>query len=286
LNARESRIRPSLDDKILTSWNALMLSGFAKAYQIFRKPEYKEMIIKNISFLRTHLKNDQYLLRTHNRGKSQIDAYLEDYAYLIRALFDSYEAIFDESYLQWANDLLKITNSEFIDPENGGYFVTREQRDDLLFRMKDEYDQSIPSAISVMLHNNLRFYSLTEDSELIKHSEKILKKYGQNMLRNPYGYASYLYGLEFYHQKPKEILLVYPANKDPEEFYKAIFSNYVPFKVVISVQDSFIPEFLSASLFHGKSLIDEKPTAFICHNFACSLPINDLTAFNQLYLSD
>jgi len=286
LNARNSRIRPGLDDKILTSWNALMLTGFAKAYQIFRTPEYKEVITKNISFLNTNLQDDQYLLRTHNRDKSQIDGYLEDYAYLIRALFDAYEAIFEESYLRWAKELLQITNSEFIDPENGGYFVTREHRKDLLFRMKDEYDQSIPSAISVMLHNNLRFYSLTEDSELIEHSEKILKKYGQNMLRNPYGYASYLYGLEYYHQKPKEILLVYPANLVPEDFYKSIFSNYEPFKIVISVEDNNTPEFLSASLFQGKSLKDGKPTAYICRNFACSLPINDIAAFNDLYLSD
>jgi uncharacterized protein YyaL (SSP411 family) len=152
--------------------------------------------------------------------------------------------------------------------------------------MKDEYDQSIPSAISVMLHNNLRFYSLTEDSELIEHSEKVLKKYGQNMLRNPYGYASYLYGIEYYHQKPKEILLVYPANNVPEDFYKSIFSNYEPFKVVISVEDKNTPDFLSASLFQGKSLKDGKPTAYICRNFACSLPINDIAAFNDLYLSD
>jgi uncharacterized protein len=286
LNARGSRIRPGLDDKILTSWNALMLTGFAKAYQIFRVPEYKEVITKNISFLKTYLKDDQYLLRTHNRGKSQIDGYLEDYAYLIRALFDSYEAVFDASYLEWAKNLLDITNSEFIDPENGGYFVTRENRDDLLFRMKDEYDQSIPSAISVMLHNNLRFYSLTEDSELIEHSEKILKKYGQKMLHNAYGYASYLYGLEFYHQKPKEILLVYPENIVPEIFYQSIFSNYEPFKVVISIEEKNIPEFLSASLFQGKSLKDGRPTAYICRDFACSLPINDLAEFNELYQSD
>ncbi len=284
LEARSTRIRPGLDDKILTSWNALMLSAYSKAYQIFRDPEYKEVITKNISFLKQNLSQNDHLLRTYNKGKAQIDGYLEDYAFLIRGLFDAYEALFDESYLEWAQNLLKVVNSDFWDSENGGYFVSRENRDDLLFRMKDENDQSVPSAISVMLHNNLRFYSLTENNNQYNYSEQILKKYGHSIMKNPYGYASYLIGLEFYHQKPKEILLISPAGKSPEAFYKIIFEKFEPFKVVISVEENKFPDFLSASLFDGKTTSNGNPTAYICHNFACSLPVTTSKDFLQLYI--
>jgi uncharacterized protein YyaL (SSP411 family) len=283
LGQRELRIRPATDDKILTSWNALMLSAFARAYQTLRDEKYKQIIEKNISFIRDNLYRNKRLLRTYNKGKSQIDGYLDDYAFLIRALLDAYEAVFDISYLNWAIELTEIANQEFWDGENDGYFYTQSDRSDLFFRLKDEHDQSVPSASAVMLHNNLRLYSVTENDTLIQLGEKILQKYGNQMAGNPYGYASYLIGLDWYLTKPKEVLLLYSGKNIEHEYLTAIYNHFEPTKVVVVKLYDQEADVLSATLFAGKKLLNNQTTAYICHNFACSPPVTGIDQFKKLF---
>ena len=139
--------------------------------------------------------------------------------------------------------------------------------------MKDEHDASLPSGTAIMMMNLLRFYSLTESEESISMAEQILKKYGKRMESNPYGYASYLLGFDFYTQKPKEIVLVLPQNNDAQKYYDTIFKTYLPNKVVIVLKEDQTASTLSASLLQGKIPIDGKITAYVCHNFACSQPV-------------
>jgi len=285
LEARGTRIRPGLDDKILTAWNALMLSAFARAYQNSPNAKYEQVIRNNIKFLRDKLSDQDKLLRTYNHGKAQLDGYLEDYAFLIRALFDSYEALFEDEYLVWAYKLMSVVDDNFWDSDNGGYFFTDIKRNDLLYRMKDEHDQSIPSGTGIMLHNNLRFYSLTEQSKLVTQSEIVLKKYGQDMIRNPYGYASFLIGLEFYYQKPQEIVVILENSVDKTKYQNIIFDSYNPVKVVILTEKNKFPDILSASLFQNKETVNGQTTAYVCHNFTCSLPQTDPEKFKNLLLN-
>jgi uncharacterized protein YyaL (SSP411 family) len=281
LEARSKKIRPGLDDKILTSWNALMLSAYAKAYQVLWEDKYKVIIEKNISFIKNHLYKNGSLLRTHNKNKSQFAAYLDDYSYLIAALMDSYEALFNVEYLEWANELLDFVHRNFWDEEHGGYFYTIAGQKDLIYRLKDDTDQSIPSGTAVMLLNNLRFYSLTENATLVEKSERVFKKYANKLENNPYGFGSYLLVLDFYLQKPKEVVLISPQGATISEYFKSIFNQYVPNKIVVSMRENTEMPLFTNSLLKGKSLIDGKPTAYICHNFTCSQPIFSFAEFEK-----
>ena len=273
LIARNLRVQPSLDDKCLTSWNSLMLSAFARAYQVLGEEKYKHVIIQNIDFIKSKLYKNGMLLRSYNRGKAQYDGYLDDYALLIKALFDVYESLFDISYLEWARELLDYVNNRFWDNKNFGYFYTSSDQEKLIFRMKDEYDQSIPSGNGLMLLNNLRFYSLTDDESLLNLAELLLKTYAPHMRSNPYGYGSYLIGLDFYLQKPKEIVIIYPKENKFSQFYHAIYDMYLPNKIVLAVPGDISSSVLSASLIQNKKPIDGKTTIYVCHDFACSQPV-------------
>jgi uncharacterized protein YyaL (SSP411 family) len=262
-----------LDDKVLTAWNSLMLSAFARAYQVLGEEKYKQVIINNINFIKNRLYKNGKLLRSYNRGKAQFHGYLDDYALLIKALFDSYETIFDISYLEWARELLDYTNNKFWDNKDYGYFYTSSDQEKLIYRMKDEHDQSIPSGNAIMLLNNLRFYSLTEDETLLNKAELILKTYASRISANAYGYASYLIGLDFYLQKPKEIVIVYPKNDKISQFYHTIYNQFLPNKVVAAVTGEESSPVLSGSFMQDKKPIHDKTTVYVCHNFACSQPL-------------
>jgi len=281
MQAREKRISPGLDDKVLTSWNALMLSAYARAYQVLRDEKYKIIVEQNIRFLKTRLYKNGELLRTHNKGKSQYDGYLDDYAYLIAALLDSYEALFNPEYLEWAKELLEFTNQNFWDNKDDGYFYTAAAQKNLIYRMKDDNDQSIPSGTAVMTMNNLRFYSLTEDAALVERTEKIFRKFADKLESNSYGFSSYLQALDFYLQKPQEIVIISPKGFSADEYYTSIFGNYNPNKVVVSINRNAESPLFTASLLQGKEPIDGKTTVYICHNFACSQPIFSVEEFEK-----
>jgi len=270
---RNKRVHPALDDKILTSWNGLMLSAFSRIYQVTRSQTYKKVIENNVAFLKKNLFRDGYLLRTYNKGKAKYRAFLDDYAFLIQGLLDAYEALFEDSYLVWARELLEHTNEKFWDSEFAGYYYTSADQEKLITRLKDEHDQSVPSGAAVMLLNNLRFYALTENSDLLSLAEKVIKKYAGRMRTNPYGYASYLLGLDFYLQKPKEIVLVLPEKAMAEDFLTTIYRNYIPNKVVVCLPEKEQSSVLSASLLSGKTPLQGKITAYVCQNFSCSPPL-------------
>jgi uncharacterized protein YyaL (SSP411 family) len=281
LTERHKRIRPGLDDKILTSWNALMLSAYARAYQITGKTRYAEIIRSNVSFLKSKLSKNNGLYRTFNKGKARYAGYAEDYAFLIQALLDSYEAVFENDYLKWAQTLMHQVKTKFWDSENIGYYMAERDQKNLIYRMKDEHDHSIPSATGVMLLNLLRFYSTTENDQYINQAEQLLRKYGSAFASNPYTYSSYLNGLDFYLQRPKEIFLVLPTELDTT-FTREIFSNYLPNKVVIKNVANSKPSLFSRSILQGKEAVDGKPTAYVCHNFTCSLPVTSSKALLDL----
>ncbi|TFG94984.1 MAG: thioredoxin domain-containing protein, partial [Calditrichales bacterium] len=153
LTERARRVRPGLDDKVLTSWNGLMLTAFARTYQVQHDPAYKEIIVNNIAFIKKNLYTGDHLLRTYGKQKAKYHGYLDDYAFLIQGLMDSYEALFDTEYLSLAAELMAYVNEYFWDEKDGGYFYTSSEQEKLLERLKDVHDQSIPSGTSIMLLN-------------------------------------------------------------------------------------------------------------------------------------
>lgn len=273
LKEREKRIRPALDDKVISSWNGLMLSAFARAYQVTQKENYKKVIVKNVSFLKEKLMVDGKLMRTYKDGKAKYDAFIEDYAILTNALLDAYEAVFDPAYIAFAIQLNDYANTHFWDKQNGGYFTASDQQEKLIKRMKDASDNSTPSGGGIMLMNNLRLFSYTEKAEYYQMSENILKKYRPQFTNNPYGYGSYLAALDMYLEKPKEILIARKADQNIDEYLALLFKTYLPNKVVMVLSEGDDYSSLTASLVEGKKTIDGKVTSYVCQNFACSLPV-------------
>jgi len=282
LAEREKRVRPGLDDKVISSWNGLMLSAFARAYQVTQKEKYKNVIEKNVSFLKEKLMVDGKLMRTYKDGKSKYDAFIEDYATLTNALLDAYEAVFNLEYIAFAIQLNDYANTHFWDKENGGYYTASDQQEKLIKRMKDASDNSIPAGGGIMLMNNLRLFSYTEKAEYYQTAESNLKKYGAEFSKNPYGYGSYLAALDMYLEKPKEILIARKTDHNIDEYLQLLFSTYLPNKVVMVLSENDDYSALTASLVKGKTSIDGKVTSYVCQNFACSLPVFSVAELKEL----
>ncbi len=280
--ARQKRTPPALDDKVLLSWNALMLSAYARAFQVLRDADYERTIQRHLSFIRQNMTDGEGLFHVYKNGKAKQAAFLDDYAYLIQALLDSYEALFDPSWLKWAVALTRHVNNRFWDEQKDGYFYTSGKNEYLPYRLKDEYDQSVPSATGIMLLNMLRLYSATENPDFIEKAETLLKKYAPAFNQNPYGYASYLNALDFYLSKPDEILLVTESSSVPDSFCKVIFGGYHPNKVVLLKDASQSSSPIQASVFKGRAMVNNQPTAYVCRNFVCSLPVTTAKALQAL----
>ncbi len=283
--ARSRRISPALDYKIITSWNALMLSAYAKAYQVLQDEKYRQIIIDNINFLHTRLFKNRQLLHTYSKGLAKHPGFLDDYALLINALWDAYEALFDMNYLEWAKELLDYVNEHFWDEHAAGYFYTSDVHSALIQRMKDEHDQSLPSATAIMLLNNLRFHTLSGQTHLWQRSERVLRACAHDMAINPYAYGSYLIALDFFLHKPEEIIMALPDRASAQPFNRIIFNFFQPGKVVFQLTPGQHSPLFSSDLFKNKIPLDGKPTVYICHNNTCSSPVCTAEELKQLLLS-
>jgi hypothetical protein len=274
LKAREKRIRPALDDKKISSWNGLMLSAIAKAYKVTRKDKYKNLIISSFAFFQKNLIEQGKLKRSFKNKKVGNDGFIEDYAFIIQAFLDCYEALFDTQFIIAAKELCTYAHEHFWDEGSDGYFTVSSLQEKLIKRMKDITDSSIPSATGVMLINNLRLFYFSEDEAYFNRAEKILKRYKDAFISNPYGYGTYLAGLDLYLEKPKEIVIFKKEGHEVEDYLKHIFGIYFPNKIVMVIDENNPDAIFPVSLIKDKKTVDSRVTIYICHNFRCSLPIS------------
>ena len=273
MDARSKRVYPGLDDKIIVSWNGLMLSAFARAYQVTGNEEYAEIIQNNIVFLMNKLYQGNKLKHTYKSGQAKIDAFLDDYANLIQGLLDSYEALFNTDYLEWALKLTNHVNEQFWDNEGIGYYYTSSDQEALLIRLKDYHDQSIPSANGIMLMNLLRIFSYTGNNQFQKMAEQILFKLSNDFITNPYGYCSYLNALDFYLNKPKEIVILPVGEIKSNELNQKLINTYISNKIIIYLDKNVDETIFNEDNIKGKHSIDQKTTIYVCSDFTCSPPI-------------
>jgi len=279
---REKRIKPFRDEKILTSWNGLMLSGLAAAIKISSLPPYLEAAKRTVDFLFTRMFRDGYLLHSYKSGVSKILGYLDDYAFLAAGLLDLFEATLDRVNLDRALELTEVMIREFWDENDGGFFYTGQSHERLVAQSKPVFDASIPSGNAVATHVLLRIYHYTGNDDYLKRAEKILRSYYDTMENQPFGFAHMLAALDFYLDKPREIVLV-GDKKDPHtvELLKAIHSVYLPNMTLQLVSPENSLEQISP-LLAGKKAIAGKPTVYVCHNFTCSRPVANWDELKRL----
>lgn len=285
--SREKRVKPFRDEKILTSWNALMISAAVKAYNILGDIDYFKMGRECTDFILRNLFKNNRLLCNYKDGAARLNGYLDDYAFFIAALLDIYEATFESIYLEKANLLTNIMLEQFWDEDgNGGFYFTGNDHETLITRTKFGYDHSIPSGNAIAAMDLLRLYHLMDSNDYLIKAEQILRLFYQPSQENTFGYASMFSALDFYLEKPKEIMLAgKKESHEVEEMLRQIHKLYLPNKTITFVDTEQTKRGQLPSILMGKTLKDDKLTVYVCHNFTCSMPVTEWTDLKELLLS-
>jgi len=278
LKVRSKRIPPGLDDKVLTSWNALMITAFAKGYRVTGDAKYLSAAKNCVSFIETKLLDDAKLLRTYKNNIAKIDGYLEDYSYFANALLDLFEIEPESKYLNLAVKLGHHLVDHFWDSENSSFFMTSDDHEKLIIRPKSNYDLSLPSGNSVSCFVMLRLFHLTHEEKFLKIATQIMESQAQIAAENPFGFGYLLNTIYTYLQNPTEITIV---NSENSEICNFLYSKFLPESIMVTINNKSQLENLSKfSFFAGKSFSD-KTSVFICRNFTCSLPLESISEINS-----
>ena len=270
---REERVRPTRDDKILTSWNALMLTSLAEAANILGRDDYREVAIRSADFLLKNLMQDGRLLRTYKDGKAKLNAYLDDYAYLVEALLAVYEATFEIRYFEEARRLADTMIAQFWDDSEAGFFFTSADHEQLITRTKEYFDNATPSGNSVAALVLQKLGLLTQETEYQRCAVSILHSIHQAMARYPSAFGYMLCALDFYLAEPKEIAIIgVRGSHEVRLFTEEIFSRYLPNKVLALAELDDLEAGFTIKLLAGRPAIDGKPTAYVCRLYTCLAP--------------
>jgi uncharacterized protein len=271
--AREKRVKPFRDEKILTAWNGLMMRSFAEASRAFDREDYREIATRNANFLLERLRRDSRLLRTYKDGESKLNGYLEDYAYVIDGLLALYEASFDPRWFEEARALAETMIAQFWDAESGGFFFTSADHETLIARTKDFYDNATPSGNSAAAIALLRLSLLTGEDRYRVMAGTILRLMKPLMMRAPAAFGQLLSALDLFLSSPYEIAIVgAPEDEETRAMIDVVFKHYLPNKVVAFAPEADSMASREIKLLEGRGRIDGRTAAYVCRNFYCEAP--------------
>lgn len=269
MEARSQKIRPGLDDKILCSWNGLMLKGLADAYRVFGEQKFLDLAQKNADFILSNMKNGDKLWHTYKNGKATIEAYLEDYASVIQGLTSLYQVSFDIKYLQEAKSLADYCMENFYDTQEEMFFFTDQNAEALIARKKEIFDNVIPASNSIMAQNLFWLGILFDEKKYSELSQKMLGKMSK-LLQQDIGYLAnwgVLYALQ-----ANEIAEIVLVGEEFKEFSQEIYQNHMPYKVLLGSQK---PSH-DLPLLDNRTLKNEQTTVYVCYHKTCQLPVNSV----------
>lgn len=276
--AREKRIRPHKDDKILTSWNGLMISAFARGAQALDEPQYARAAVRAADFILSNLREtDGSLLRCHRLGEAFIPAYLDDYAYFVGSLIDLYETTFETRYLKASLELNKQLLDNFWDEKDCGLFFGGKKNEPLITQTKEVYDGALPSGNSTALLNILRLGHITGNPDLMKIADRLTSAFSDTINQYPSGYTHFLCGLDFAIGSTKDIVVAgTPGRDDTKQILREIWSRFIPRKTLLvsSSADTSIEDI--AERLKTQNMIDNKVTVYVCEDNACKPPATDM----------
>ncbi|MDQ2631506.1 MAG: AGE family epimerase/isomerase, partial [Actinomycetota bacterium] len=267
LEARSQRVWPGLDDKRLASWNALAIAALADAGAVLGRDDYLEAARAGAEFVLTQLRDgDGNLLRTYKDGRAHLNAYLEDHAFLLEALLTLYEATFEERWFREARALAETTIERFGDPERGGFYSTSSDHEELIARRKEVGDHPIPSGNSSAAMGLLRLAALTGERRYEEQAESVFALFGKPAVEHPDAFAHLLRALDFHLSPTREIALV---GDDLGELTAVVRERPRP-HIVLAGGPAGTAE---PPLMAGRTMVDGRPAAYVCENFACRLPV-------------
>jgi uncharacterized protein len=267
LGARAKRLRPGLDDKRLTAWNALMLGALAESGAALGREDYLDAARECAEFVTGDLRDDDgHLLRTYKDGEGRLNAYLEDHAFLLEALLMLYEATFERRWFDQARALADTMISRFGDRERGGFYSTSDDHEELIARRKEIGDHPIPSGNSAAALGLLRLEALTGERSYGERADGTLRLFAKAAPRQPDAFAHLLRALDFQLAPTKEVALV---GEELGELVAVVRAAYQPHLVLAGGPvGSDTPPLLS-----GRHEVDGKPAAYVCEHFTCRAPV-------------
>jgi uncharacterized protein YyaL (SSP411 family) len=294
--ARSERPRPHLDDKILTAWNGLMIAAFARAARVIQGlggeggpagQPYLESAQRAAAFLRERMWNPQSrtLRRRFRGGHAEIEAYAEDYAYLIFGLLELFQADPSDEWLNWAVALQRRQDELFWDAADGGWFSTTGQDPSVLVRMKEDYDGAEPTASSVSVLNLLALSHLVESDGWPEKIEKTLKLFATRLEQMGRAVPMMAAALSTYLAGPQQIVIV--GEDAPGALARVIALRYLPSAITLNVSGDRQARLASAlPLIAAMTAVDGRPTAYVCRNFACRQPVTTVEGLERELAED
>jgi uncharacterized protein len=276
LGTRAKRLRPGLDDKRLTAWNALMLGALAESGAALGREDYLDGARACAEFVLRDLRDaDGHLLRTCKDGEGRLNAYLEDHAFLLEALLTLYEATFERRWFEGARELAETMIARFGDPEQGGFFSTSEDHEKLIARRKEIGDHPIPSGNSAAALGLLRLAALSGERSYGEQADGVLRLFAKAAPRQPDAFAHLLRALDFQLSPTKEVALI---GDDLDELAAVIRSHHRPHLVLAGGPESAD----TPALLQGRTSVAGKATAYVCEHFSCQAPTTEPNALAAL----
>jgi hypothetical protein len=268
--AREKRVHPGRDEKVLVSWNALMIAGMARAAVVFGRDDWLASARKALGFIRGTMWKNGRLLATYKDGKAHLNAYLDDYAFLLAALLEILQAEFDPDALAFAEDLAEVLLEQFEDREKGGFFFTSHDHEKLIHRPKPGYENATPSGNGVAAFALQRLHFLTGEARYALAAERTLAQFHPELTEHPGGHATLLAALEE-HQQPTRTVILRGPEGELRRWRRELAQRYAPGTMVIAIDGTAtgLPPVLAKPAGSGVS-------AWVCEGTSCLAPIDRL----------
>jgi uncharacterized protein YyaL (SSP411 family) len=278
LAAREQRIRPSLDDKVLSDWNGLCIASLAQAGRVFDNTSYVKGAQDALQFILTRMRSDDGgLLHRYRDGDAAIPGFADDYAFIIHALIELYETTFDEQYISTAVKLHCYFFEHFWDARNGGFFSVSDCAEALIIRKKEIYDGAIPSCNSVAFMNLIRLSRLTGDATHEENASVLSRCFAGTISRSPSACTGFLCGLDLAGKSLEVVIVGDGGEEGTRAMMQTLRSRYLPSVIVMQVAPGTQASALAEINPHAGnlSMINGRATAYVCSGHTCSIPVTD-----------
>jgi uncharacterized protein len=274
--ARERRVHPGRDDKVLAAWNGLMCQALAEAGRALGRSDYLAAAVRNAEFLLGSMRRDGRLRRTWKTGEARLNGYLEDYSMVAAALLTLYEATFERRWLDEARELAVEMVRLFWDDAIEGFYDTGTDHERLIVRPRNLYDNAVPCGSSVAIEVLLRLAELTGEAGYERSAVAALRPMTDLMARHPTAFGRFLCALDFHLGPRVELALIAPrAIGDVAPLAREAFGRYLPNLVAVGAVAGDAGAAAGIPLLEARGAVDGKPTAYVCRNYACELPVTD-----------
>jgi len=286
--AREERVHPGRDDKVLTSWNGLMLAAFAEAARALDRDDdstelaevYRQVAERNADFLLSELRQENgRLLRTWKAGEAKLNGYLEDYTHLIEGLLELYQTTFDPRWYRAAHELAEAMIEHFRAPE--GFYDTSDDHETLIVRPRELQDNAVPSGNGMAALVLLRLAGLAVEPRYLELARGALGPMREMLARYPLGFAQWLTGLDYVLARPREVSIVGDVEAaDTQALLDACATGYRPHQIIALGEPGIEP--VTVPVLQGRGLIDGRATAYVCVDFVCQRPVTEAEELLEL----